>query len=203
MIGRKFSLISCGSITKPCMPRSAVLVSPFGKFILSSVKPPKGYAFPKSMQRQLLDLLELASARTFETPAALALDIDPEWIGLAAELLPAGPDYVGLAPGSGGRPKCWPLDNFIELARDIALKGRAPVFILGPQEDGWRAEIQAAVPDALFPLQAAQGGDHGALDPAHDVLGAAQLLDPFDGPLDFLLGGPFFHYDNHRLLSLR
>ena len=53
------------------------------------------------------------------------------------------------------------MDNFIELARDLALQGRAPVFILGPQEDGWRAEIQAAVPGALFPLQAAQGGDHG------------------------------------------
>mgnify|MGYP007000351031 len=36
-------------------------VSPAGKFLLSSIKPPKEYKFPKSMQRQLLDLLEIAS----------------------------------------------------------------------------------------------------------------------------------------------
>ena len=51
-------------------------VSPFGKFILSTKKPPKGYRFPKSMQRQMLDLLEIASGHTIETPKTLDLALD-------------------------------------------------------------------------------------------------------------------------------
>ena len=37
------------------------------------------------------------------------MTIDPALDQAVAELLPAGPVYVGLAPGAGGRPKCWPL----------------------------------------------------------------------------------------------
>jgi ADP-heptose:LPS heptosyltransferase len=128
-------------------------ISPFGNFILSSRKPAKGYAFPKSMQRQMLDLLELATGKTIETPGVLELELDPALITAADAALPAGPTYIGLSPGAGGRPKCWPLENFVLLAKDQAMAGRTPVFILGPQELEWQAEIAAAVPEALFPLQ--------------------------------------------------
>ena len=69
-------------------------------------------------------------------------------------LLPGGPVYVGLAPGSGGPPKCWPQENFIALAHAQVERGRTPVFLLGPQEVVWTADLRAAVPEALFPLQA-------------------------------------------------
>ena len=128
-------------------------VSPAARFLLSSRKPAKGYRFPKSMQRQMLDLLELASGGTFATPDTLDLDLAPELFEEAAELLPSGPVYVGLAPGSGGLPKCWPLENFIAVAREQAARGRVPVFVLGPKETQWMAELQGAVPKALFPLQ--------------------------------------------------
>ncbi len=128
-------------------------ISPAARFAFSSVKPPKGYKWPKSMQRQLLDLLELASGRTFDAPDLLDLDYDPALEARARELLPDGRDYVGFAPGSGGLPKCWPLERFVALAKMQVERGRVPVFALGPQETHWRDEIESAVPETLFPLQ--------------------------------------------------
>lgn len=130
-----------------------VFISPAARFLLSSRNPPKGYTFPKTMQRQLLDLLELASGRTFPTPTVLDLEPGPEIMAEAARLLPDGPAYVGFAPGSGGPPKCWPLERFIALAGHQAARGRIPVFFLGPKEADWRAAVRDALPDALLPLQ--------------------------------------------------
>ncbi|MBT3306090.1 MAG: glycosyltransferase family 9 protein [Alphaproteobacteria bacterium] len=105
------------------------------------------------MQRQLLDLLEIASGQEFPSPDTLELDLRPELYEDAARLLPDGPEYIGFAPGSGGPPKCWPLENFIDLASRTTEHGRTPVFFLGPQEEGWLEQIKVGVPGALFPLQ--------------------------------------------------
>ncbi|MFQ5765585.1 MAG: glycosyltransferase family 9 protein [Rhodospirillales bacterium] len=130
-----------------------VFISPAARFLLSSRKPPPGYKFPKTMQRQLLDLLELASGRTFQTPETLDLEPAPALVAEAARLLPDGPAYVGFAPGSGGPPKCWPLDRFIALAGRQMARDRVPVFFLGPKETAWRTTVRAALPEALLPLQ--------------------------------------------------
>ncbi len=128
-------------------------ISPAARFVLSSLKPARGYKFPKTMQRQLLDLLELASGWNFPSPKTLDIDLKPEYRDTAARLLPEGPDYVGFAPGSGGPPKCWPLENFIDLANRLGNQGRVPVFFLGPNEEGWLDQVKSNVPQALFPLQ--------------------------------------------------
>ncbi len=133
--------------------RHKKFVSPFGNFILSSQKPAKGYTFPKLMQRQLLDLLEITTGESFPTPRQLEIALDPELEIAAKAALPKGPSYIGLSPGAGGLPKCWPLEKFIALAKIQVAIGRVPVFILGPQELAWQQEITAAVPEALFPLQ--------------------------------------------------
>ena len=166
LAGRRFDLIIdtqrifWTSLSLKRVPHHT-FVSPAARFLLSSLKPEKGYKFPKTMQRQLLDLLELASGKEFSTPSSLDLDLKPETKELSRALLPEGPDYIGFAPGSGGPPKCWPLENFIALARRQKDKGRVPVFFLGPKELDWQAPIRAAVPDALLPLQEdAAGGDH-------------------------------------------
>jgi len=88
------------------------------------------------MQRQLLDLLELASGRDFPTPQTLDLDLNKDLRAEAARLLPEGPEYIGLAPGSSGPPKCWPLENFMELARHLESQRRVPVFFLGRRKPG-------------------------------------------------------------------
>ena len=68
--------------------------------------------------------------------------------------LPAGPIYVGLAPGSREAKKNWPLQRFIEVAKALAASGYVPVFMIGPFEQAWLPEIQAGVPQALFPESA-------------------------------------------------
>lgn len=133
--------------------RHKAIVSPFANFAFSSRRPPSGYKFPKNLQRQLLDLLEIASGIKHPTPSGLIVPIAPALRDLAGQLLPSGPTYVGLAPGAGGPQKCWPLDQFIELAKRQQAAGRVPVFILGPAEAGWDFKIRAEVPFAQFPLQ--------------------------------------------------
>ncbi|MBI1954577.1 MAG: glycosyltransferase family 9 protein [Proteobacteria bacterium] len=61
--------------------------------------------------------------------------------------------YIGLAPGAGGRHKCWPLENYINLANDLYKKGFIPVVLLGPAEQEWTDQCQSLVKGALFPLQ--------------------------------------------------
>jgi len=53
---------------------------------------------------------------------------------LARALLPAGPRYIGLAPGASGAHKCWPLQAYLDLAEREQARGRVPVFLLGPEE---------------------------------------------------------------------
>lgn len=156
--GRRFDLIIdtqrifWASLSLRRIPHNT-FISPAAHFMLSSKKPPRGYRFPQSMQRQMLDLLELAGGRHFATPESLDLEPGREFTEAAARLLPSGPAYVGIAPGSGGAPKCWPLENFVSLAKEQAARGRIPVFVLGPKEVTWKDGLQREVPEALFPLQ--------------------------------------------------
>ncbi|HSK41789.1 MAG TPA: glycosyltransferase family 9 protein, partial [Arenibaculum sp.] len=69
----------------------------------------------------------------------------------AGILLPAGPTYIGLAPGAGGQEKRWPLESYIALAKREEEQGRVPVFFFGPDEDADAAATATALPDALFP----------------------------------------------------
>lgn len=140
--------------------RHGAFISPAARFLFSSKKPPRGYKFPKAMQRQMLDLLEIASGQTFPTPTKLDISIPGTRRGEAQRLLPKVKGYVGFAPGSGGRPKCWPLERYIEVAKNVTAQGETPVFIIGPQEEEWISDITAALPDAVLPLQMG-ATDHG------------------------------------------
>lgn len=65
----------------------------------------------------------------------------------AAQLLPVRPSAggeVALAPGSGGRAKCWPRPRWLELAAALAAAGRRLCVVVGPAEQerddprGWQ-----------------------------------------------------------------
>jgi ADP-heptose:LPS heptosyltransferase len=135
--------------------RHGHLISGTAGFLFSGVRPRRGYRRPAAMVGQMTDLIALASGKPVE--AAVRLTVDAGVEAAAAVALPAGPVYVGLAPGAGGRHKCWPQDNFIALARQQQSLDRAPVFILGPGEADMVETLQEAVPDARFPTVGPDG----------------------------------------------
>ena len=75
----------------------------------------------------------------------VSIDVDEADIERGRGLLGAvGVDserVIAIHPGSGGEEKCWPLDNFIELAGRFEAEGFNVVFLLGPVErDRWGSE---------------------------------------------------------------
>lgn len=84
---------------------------------------------------------------------------------LAERLLPDGQRYVAQVLGAGGKHKAWPEAMHVDLARRLMDGGITPVLILGPDEADRHADLAAALPGALFPLQAATAlGDTAAPD---------------------------------------
>jgi ADP-heptose:LPS heptosyltransferase len=179
--------------------RHGVFVSGAADFLLSERQPPKGYSRPESMVRQLLDLVALASGA--EAAPDAPLSVAAEFEAAAAAALPAGPAYVGLAPGAGGRHKCWPLDRFIALANAQSAAGRTPVFILGPDEADRVDAIRAGAPGAILPAShpgdgppvsrsvefTIAAGRRLAAAVANDA-GAGHLLAASDAPMVSLFG---------------
>jgi ADP-heptose:LPS heptosyltransferase len=125
-------------------------VSAAADWRLSDRVPPGGRAKRPSMVGQMLALIEAATGQP--APSAPALRFDASLENEALRRLPPGPSYVGLAPGAGGKHKCWPLDRYIALAEYLTGAGYRPVFLLGPGERQWEAEIRQASPNALRPL---------------------------------------------------
>ncbi len=155
--------------------RHRTFVSPAARFILSNKRPPKNYKSPRAMQRQMLDLLEIASGKAQPTPSKLDLALPGKVVADAAQMLPDGETYIAFAPGSGGKPKCWPLGNFISLAKQIAASGAVPVFLIGPQEEEWAPEIKAAFPNAKLPLQDGPGAAEHNYDPLLTIALAGRI----------------------------
>jgi ADP-heptose:LPS heptosyltransferase len=128
------------------------------RYLFSNAPPPRGLSRrPPRLTDKLLGLA--AAAAGYEIPVPNPIPLPPALRAQAAQLLPAGPTYVGLAPGAGVKHtgKCWPLESFVAVARRQVECGRIPVFFIGPAELDWRIRLREAVPQALFPEQ--EGGD--------------------------------------------
>lgn len=128
------------------------LVSPAARGWLSTVRAGKRKRAP-DMLRQMLDLLEVAAGVPVPTPVENIVAVPDSLKVAAAAILPVGQPLIGLAPGAGGRHKCWPQDSFVSLARQQVAAGRIPVFLIGPAELDWAQGLARQVPEALFPLQ--------------------------------------------------
>ncbi len=134
-------------------------VSGTWRYLWSDARPPRPLPLrPPLLVDKLLGLAAAAAGR----PIAVAnpIPLPPALRARAAQLLPPGATYVGLSPGAGnkGTGKCWPLEAFVGLAKRQAERGRAPVFLLGPEERDWVGSLRATVPAALFPEQEAPAG---------------------------------------------
>jgi ADP-heptose:LPS heptosyltransferase len=142
------------------------------RWAFSHKKPKQPYQKPLLLVDRLMVLLNVATDRKI-TPV-YGVEVPTEWKEHAAHLLK---DYLGhqkivlLAPGAGGRFKCWPLENFINLAQKLKEQGIPPMFILGPAESEWKTDIEKHMPDAVFPLQNTDKKS------AYLTIGLAQLAD--------------------------
>ena len=118
-------------------------------FLLSDRLPPGRLMRPRGIAERMLTMVEAATGRAADWRGTF--NVTPAAQRTAAQRLPEGPRYVGLAPGSREARKNWPLDRFIGLVPALAAHGLSPVFLIGPQELDWLATLRAAVPQALFP----------------------------------------------------
>lgn len=110
---------------------------------------------PGHSARRYLDAVGAPPA----TPAYAALDLYPEDFAAATARLASvgleGGEYVVIFPGSGGREKNWPAENFVALAERIAPPLR-PLVILGPAETTLEAVFAARSLPILTNLELAE-----------------------------------------------
>lgn len=135
------------------IPHKTFISSSF-KWGFSDKKPDSSYRKPLLLVDRLLDLLTVATGKKVEP--IYDIEIPEKWMTVARDLLQ---DFFGkkkivlLAPGAGGRFKCWPLKRFIQLAQKLEQENIQPLFILGPAESEWKKDIEEFMPNAIFPLQ--------------------------------------------------
>jgi ADP-heptose:LPS heptosyltransferase len=110
-------------------------------YLLSDARPPGRFHRPVLRWRRFLTLAEQAIGARLDPVGTISCS--PDALAAAAEMLPSGPRYVGIAPGSRDARKNWPLDRFLELAARLANDGVRPVLLIGPYEE----KILAGCPD--------------------------------------------------------
>jgi len=128
------------------------LISPTWRFFFSDGRPPKELKKPRALVDKLLAMAAAASGRVLRPNHIISVpDVAHQ---AAGSVLPESGTLVAFAPGAGltVTGKCWPLDRFIEAARDQESKGRTPVFPLGPQERDLIPTLRDALPNAIIPL---------------------------------------------------
>jgi len=102
---------------------------------------------PRHIAERMLSLIPCATGRPAD--ASGRLEASPRSQATALRRLPAGPTYVGIAPGSRQADKNWPLENYGEAAQALLARGVTPVFLLGPQEGDVEARIREAAAGAM------------------------------------------------------
>ncbi|MBK5957207.1 glycosyl transferase family 9 [Rhodoplanes elegans] len=132
-------------------------------YLFSSRRPPGRFGRPRGIAARMLSLAEAAIGGPADWEGRL--DISDAARTLAAARLPAGPSYVGLAPGSREARKNWPVDRWVALAAALTARGHVPVFLIGPQEQALIERIRAEAPGALMP----------EVEPVDPALGLARL----------------------------
>lgn len=132
--------------------------SRYRNFLLSDIKPK--LPIPNRPPHVLGDLMWLLSnlCEREIAPDYSPITVPADYVKLTQTLIPEADVQraVGLAPGSGGRNKCWPLESYIALGHKLLSEGLLPIYLVGPQELEWYPILREAVPNALFPLQATE-----------------------------------------------
>jgi len=109
--------------------------------ITLSMKPPKGFSehLADFYIQQFIDQSgHSLHSRRFQTNECLIKATEAD-INTGRELLReislgSGEKLMVIQPGSGGTRKCWHLENFLAVARELDSRGVEIVFLLGPAE---------------------------------------------------------------------
>lgn len=114
---------------------------------------------PPSNARRYHRMVELAAGRPL--PFEYRIATLPKAQAHAAQLLPLGPRYIGIVPGTPGSRKYWPQERHVALAAELRAMGLHPVYLLGPYtgEPQQRAWLERCTPEAVFLDPAAADGD--------------------------------------------
>lgn len=88
---------------------------------------------PRSVHRRFLEALEAVSGRA--EVARPTLHLTPEATKMAARTLEAERSWVGMSPGSVWRNKRWPLDRYLETARQLLERPEVSVAVFAGPDD--------------------------------------------------------------------
>lgn len=150
-------------------------------YVLSDARPPGRLARPRHIGERAFSLAQAALGDAADGSGRLHSSAEAR--ATAAQLLPDGRTYIGLAVGSREARKNWPLEKFAELARLIAGRGLVPVLLTGPQEQAYAADIARLVTAAINAGPAIE-----PLDVAIAVAGRLRLAVANDSGLGHLCG---------------
>ena len=98
---------------------------------------------------------DLAAQGLQFAPGPADLDVPPTLAEAGRDVLRGVGSDAGcimIHPGSGGREKCWPLANYLRVARRLAERGAGVCLLLGPVEREWWDEAKLAGIRAEFPV---------------------------------------------------
>ena len=157
-------------------------------FALSHSRPPGRWLRPRCMWRRVLSLAEAAVGHPLDPRGTLRCS--PETAAAAAAILPPGPCYVGLAPGSREARKNWPAERFRALGERLIDDGLTPVVILGPYEEAMIEAFTPLPPGMIVARLAhfAQLPQRGPIDPAIALCRQLALIVANDGGMGHIAG---------------
>ena len=157
-------------------------------YLLSDAQPPGPRQRPVLRWRRFLSLAEQAIGAPLDPSGTIPCSA--EALAEAAKMLPSGPRYVGIAPGSRDPNKNWPLDRFLDLAARLAKNGFRPVLLIGPYEQ----KMLSGQEDHLNGCVLAELGDFpavpmvGALDPALALCSRLSVMVANDAGMGHIAG---------------
>ncbi|MBI5641217.1 MAG: glycosyltransferase family 9 protein, partial [Nitrospirae bacterium] len=105
-------------------------------------------AFPPKGQR-----MPVAAYQLHQLEAAGITPADMPVIGAPENTRPSCPELplISIHPGSGGKRKCWPWDNYLELIRRLCSDRLYHVqIIFGPAEEDLSAKLWSLIPENGF-----------------------------------------------------
>ena len=112
----------------------------------------KDYLFNSNIVNKSVNNLEKFFNTKIELINFNINNLDIKYIQEAKKLLPNN-NYIGISLTQGNlyRKKTWPIENFIQLAKEIQNINKIPVFFIKKNDHDTIEKIKKKIPNAIFP----------------------------------------------------